>query len=57
MTWRQGRKVPHHIYRQRGDEPDNRAWPEGDEPIGVFFSPEDAELAVGAVNAAEEQTG
>lgn len=50
MMWRQGRRVPHHVYVQRGDEPDDRAWPDGDQPIGFFVDPELARLAVEAVN-------
>jgi hypothetical protein len=50
--WRQGGKVPHHVYVQRGEEPDRRPWPDGDPPIGMFLNPEDAELACTAVNAA-----
>lgn len=55
--WRQGGKVPHHVYRQRGPEPDRRPWPDGDPPIATFLNPEDAELAVRAVNAMEEAEG
>jgi hypothetical protein len=48
--WRQGTKVPHHVYRQRGPEPDTRAWPDGDEPVATFLDPIDAAFAVSAVN-------
>jgi hypothetical protein len=49
--WRQGGRVPHHVYAQRGDEPDRSAYPEGDHPIAMFVSPETAHRAVEAVNA------
>lgn len=48
--WRQGGKIPHHVYAQRGDEPDRRPYPDGDPPIATFLNPADAELAVQAVN-------
>lgn len=51
IRWRQGGKVPLHVYRQRGDEPDRRPYPDGDPPIAMFLTPEDAELACRAVNA------
>lgn len=50
VIWRQGGKVPHHIYRQRGDEPDRRPWPDGDPPVATFLDPADALLAVSSVN-------
>jgi len=50
VRWRQGRKVPHHVYRQLGDEPDTRPWPAGDPPVATFLDPADAALAVEAVN-------
>lgn len=53
--WRQGEKVPHHVYRQRGDEPDCRPWPDGDRPVATFFDPNDAELACHAVAFAVSQ--
>jgi hypothetical protein len=49
-TWRQCSKVPHHIFWQRGPEPDNRAWPDGDPPVATFLNPADAAMAVVAVN-------
>jgi hypothetical protein len=49
--WRQGGKVPHHIFEQRGRIPDRRPWPDGDPPIGFFTDPVHARLAVEAVNA------
>lgn len=52
--WRQGSRVPHHVYLQRGDKPDHRPWPDGDLPVAVFLNPEDAELAVRAVNTWRE---
>jgi hypothetical protein len=47
--WRQGGKVPHHVYAQRGDEPDRRPWPDGDPPVAMFLDPVDAELACRAI--------
>ena len=50
--WRQGTRVPHHVYRQRGDEPDHRPWPDGDPLVAMFIDPlDEAELACRAVNA------
>lgn len=48
--WRRGGKNPHTVYRQLGDEPDRRPYPDGDPFVGVFLSPEDAAYAVEAVN-------
>ena len=48
---RQGSRVPHHVYRQSGPEPDRRAFPDGDAPLGMFVNPRDAEWAVLAVRA------
>lgn len=53
--WRQGGKVPMHVYEQRGDEPDKRPWPDGDRPVATFFDPEDAQIAVDAVNARRQE--
>lgn len=50
-VWRLGGKVPHHVYRQRGTEPDRRPWPDGDPPVAMFLDPADAMLAVLSVNA------
>lgn len=49
--WRQGGKVPHHVYQQRGDEPDRRPYLDGDPPIAMFLDPADAMTAVLTVNA------
>ena len=49
--WRQGGAVPHHVYVQRGDQPDRRPWPAGDPPLVTFPEPADAQRAVEAVNA------
>lgn len=47
-VWRIGRKVPHHVYCQRGE------WPSDDDKwVGSFPDPEDAELAVACVNTIE----
>jgi hypothetical protein len=51
QRWRQGGKVPHHLYAQRDDVPDRRPWPDGDPPIGMFLDPADAMTACLAVNA------
>lgn len=48
--WRQGGKVPQHVYRQKGDKPNREPQPHGDEPIAMFTSARDAEIAVKAVN-------
>ena len=50
MKWRQGGKVPHHIYEQLGDEPNSAPWPNGDRPVATFFNPEDAKRACEAFN-------
>jgi hypothetical protein len=50
VKWRQGLHVPHHVYAQWGRDPDTTRWPDGDRPVATFHSPEDAELAVRAVN-------
>lgn len=55
--WRVGGKVPHHVYEQRGAEPDRRPWPDGDRPVGMFLDPGDARRAVGAVNALHALAG
>lgn len=49
--WRQGTRVPNHVYLQRNDQPDRRPWPDGDPPIATFLDPLEAELACRAVNA------
>lgn len=49
--WRLGGKVPFTVYEQRGDEPDTRPYPDGDRPVTMFRTAEDAALAVRAVNA------
>lgn len=41
---RQGKKVPHHVYRDRRPRPD------GDKPVAFFADPELARFAVEAVN-------
>jgi hypothetical protein len=47
--WRQGRKVPNHVYFQAGDEPtDTDRW------VGSFPVAHDALIAVTAVNAVHE---
>lgn len=51
VYWRQGRKVPHHVYAQTGDEASSAAWPNGDRPVATFFDPADAEFACFAVNS------
>jgi hypothetical protein len=53
--WRVGGKNPMAVYEQRGAVPDRRAWPEGDRPVTMFRTPEDAALAVAAVNAYLDQ--
>ncbi|HEY9417903.1 MAG TPA: hypothetical protein VIQ30_24350 [Pseudonocardia sp.] len=51
-TWRVGRKVGHHIYAQIGAQPaDDDPW------LGSFRNPEDAEMAVEAMNLAEKLLG
>lgn len=50
MRWRQGSRVPHHVYEQMGGEPNRAALPDGDRPVATFFDPIDAEMAVKAVN-------
>lgn len=49
--WRQGRRVPHHLYRQKSTSaaPSTLPWPDGDEPIAMFIHPDDAKRAVDAV--------
>lgn len=42
--WRQGRKVPHHVYRQIGEHPDD-----SDPWVGSFPDPRDAAAACAAV--------
>jgi len=41
MKWRHGRKVPNHIYEQKGDEPNDKV----DPPIGSMYTPEAGRLA------------
>lgn len=53
MAWRQGGRVPFTVYRQKGAEPDRRPYPSGDTPLTMFRQPQDAALAVLAVNAVE----
>lgn len=50
LYWRQGTRIPHHVYAQHAHKPDRRAWPDGDKPIATFHNPADAALAVIAVN-------
>ena len=50
MRWRQGTRVPHHVYEQLGSEPNRSAFPDGDRPVAMFCDPVDAEMAVNAVN-------
>lgn len=47
MTWRQGTRVPIHLYDQHGPEPDTRPWPDGDRPVAIFRDRADAARAVG----------
>lgn len=49
--------MPHHVYEQRGAEPDRRPWPDGDPPIGMFVHPGNARRAVDAVNALHALAG
>lgn len=49
MKWRQGRKVPNHVYEQRGPEPSDAPQPHGDRPVATFFSEKDAQMACFAI--------
>lgn len=49
--WRQGGKVPLNVYEQLGDEPNSTPYPDGDRPVAMFHTVEDAALVVRAVNA------
>lgn len=44
--WRQGRRVPNHVYAQEGDQP-----ADADRWVGSFPDPADARRAVEAVSA------
>ncbi len=46
MRWRQDTTVPHHVYEQHDVRPQS----DGDRPVATFLRPEDATLAVNAVN-------
>lgn len=54
MRWRQGGKVPLNVYEQLGDEPNSAPYPDGDRPVAMFRTVEDAALVVRAVNALHE---
>lgn len=49
--WRVGRRNGHNVYRQHGDQPRGMEHHDGDDSLGYFRRPEDAQLAVDAVNA------
>ena len=55
--WRQGSRVPHHVYHQVGDEPNYEPWPRGDPLVATFFEPADADLACRAVNELKDREG
>lgn len=48
MRWRVGRSYGIHVYEVGETSPD------GDRPVATFLRPEDAALAVAAVNATSE---
>lgn len=50
IRWRRGSRNPFTVYEQLGEEPDRRAFPDGDRPVGFFLDQDAAELAVRAVN-------
>lgn len=50
MKWRQGRKVPIHVYEQKGPEPSDAPQPNGDRPVATFLTERDAQMACFAVD-------